>query len=87
MHVEYKNPLFRIGDLTDTVRLEPDADSWRSGNAPSSISDVKLDISELAKILEHNKDKIQRCRVWLQPRFPLIGQLPDSVEKHDDWHL
>lgn len=87
LHVEYKNPLFRIGDLTDTVRLEPDADTWRSGNAPSSISDVKLDISELAKTLERNKDKIQRCRVWLQPRFPLVGQLPDSVEKHDDWHL
>jgi CRISPR-associated protein Csh2 len=86
-HVEYKNPLFRIGDLTDTVKLEPDADTWRSGNAPSSISDVKLNVSELAKTLEHNKDKIQRCRIWLQPRLSLTTQLPDFVEKHDDWHL
>ena len=74
IHIEYKNPFFRIGDLTEDLSLEPDAETWRSSDAPSSISGVKLDISNLAQTLQRNKDNIERCRVWKQDRLELVGQ-------------
>lgn len=86
LHVEYKNPFFRIGDLTDDLKLEPDAEAWRSGDRPSGISQVTLDVTRLAQTLERHSDKIARCRVWLDPRLRVHGQLPSSVERHDDWH-
>ena len=96
IHIEYKNPFFRIGDLTEDLSLrtkkedlslEPDADVWRSSDAPSSISGVKLDIQALADTLQKNRDSIERCRVWKQDRLELIGQLPDFVEHSSDWAM
>ena len=87
IHIEYKNPFFRIGDLTEDVKLEPGADVWRSSDAPSSISSIKLDVSNLADTLQKNQDKIERCRVWKQDRLELIGQLPDFVESSSDWAM
>lgn len=86
LHVEYKNPFFRIGNLDDDLKLEPDAEAWRSGNTPSGISEVSLDVSRLAKTLEQHQEKIERCRLWHQPRLDLKGSLPSSVEMHADWH-
>ena len=85
LHIEYKNPFFRIGDLTDDLTLEPNADAWRSGGAPSGIAGVTLDVTRLSETLERFEDKIERCRAWVQPRLPMKGQLPGLVEQHDDW--
>ncbi len=77
IHIQYTNPFFRIGDLTEDLILEPNADVWRSSDAPSSISDVnlKLNISNLAETLKKNESKIQCCRVWKQDRLELKGEL------------
>jgi CRISPR-associated protein Csh2 len=85
LHVEYENPFFRIGDLREELVLEPGPDSWRSGEAPTDVRGVTLDVTRLAETLELHKDKIQRCRVWKQPRLTLSGDLPDWIERFDDW--
>ena len=85
LHVEYENPFFRIGDLREELVLEPGPDAWRSGEAPSDIRGVTLDVTRLAQTLELHSDKISRCRVWKQPRLTLSGDLPDWIERFDDW--
>jgi len=85
LHVEYENPFFRIGDLREELILEPGPDAWRSGEAPSDIRGVTLDATRLGQTLDLHKDKIHRCRVWKQPRLTLSGDLPDWIERFDDW--
>ncbi len=85
LHVEYENPFFRIGDLREELVLEPGPDAWRSGEAPSDIRRVTLDVTRLAQTLELYSDKIRRCRVWKQPRLTLSGDLPGWIERFDDW--
>lgn len=85
LHVEYENPFFRIGDLREELILEPGPDAWRSGDAPSDIRGVTLDATRLGQTLDLHKDKIHRCRVWKQPRLTLSGDLPDWIERFDDW--
>jgi CRISPR-associated protein Csh2 len=85
LHVEYKNPFFRIGDLREDVTLEPGPQVWRSGERPSDIRDVRLNVTELAQVLELYRDKIYRCRLWQQPRLELTGELPNWIERFDEW--
>ncbi len=85
LHVEYENPFFRIGDLREELVLEPGPEAWRSGEVPSDIRGVALDVTRLAQTLEVHSDKISRCRVWKQPRLTLNGDLPDWIERFDDW--
>jgi CRISPR-associated protein Csh2 len=85
LHVEYENPFFRIGDLREELIIEPGPEAWRSGEAPSDIRGVTLDASRLGQTLDLHKDKIHRCRVWKQPRLTLSGDLPDWIERFDDW--
>jgi CRISPR-associated protein Csh2 len=85
LHVEYENPFFRIGDLREELVLEPGPDAWRSEETPSDIRGVTLDVARLAQTLELHSDKIRRCRVWKQPRLTLSGDLPDWIERFDDW--
>jgi len=85
LHVEYGNPFFRIGDLREELVLEPGPDVWRSGEAPSDTRGVTLDVTRLGQTLDLHRDKIHRCRVWKQPRLTLSGDLPDWIERFDDW--
>lgn len=85
LHVEYENPFFRIGDLREELILEPGPDAWRSGETPSDIRGVTLDATRLGQTLDLHKDKIHRCRVWRQPRLTLSGDLPEWIERFDDW--
>lgn len=85
LHVAYENPFFRIGDLREELVLEPGPDAWRSGEAPSDIRGVTLDVTRLAQTLELHSDKIRRCRMWKQPRLTLSGDLPDWIERFYDW--
>lgn len=85
LHIEYENPFFRIGDLREELTLEPAPDAWRSGEAPSDIRGVTLDATRLGQTLDLHREKIHRCRLWKQPRLTLSGDLPDWIERFDDW--
>lgn len=85
LHIEYENPFFRIGDLREELTLEPGPEAWRSGEAPSDIRAVTLDVTRLGQTLDLHRDKVHRCRVWKQPRLTLSGDLPDWIERFDDW--
>lgn len=81
LHVEYNDPFFRIGYLEDYISLTPGREAWVSGNAPTSVEGVTLDISRLAGVLEKNQDKIARVRLKVQEEFKLEGGLPGQVER------
>ncbi len=59
LHVEYKDPFFRIGYLEEGVCL--------GENVPKSLNEVRLDLRLLGQTLERHRDKIARCRYWTNP--------------------
>ncbi|GAX90696.1 CRISPR-associated protein [Effusibacillus lacus] len=73
MHVEYRDPLFRIGYLEEGIRLLPDKEEWTNGQPPSSVQEISLDVSGLFDLLKQYQDKIARCRLWLNPSLQLKG--------------
>ncbi|MEG6615203.1 type I CRISPR-associated protein Cas7 [Peptococcaceae bacterium 1198_IL3148] len=75
LHVEYKDPFTRIGYLEDYVTIKPERDVWLGVNPPTSLSEVKLDVTKLEQILLTNKKKIANIRYWLHPGLKLIGNL------------
>ncbi len=81
LHVEYRDPFFRIGYLEDNVRLLPERDAWMNGQQPSSVQDIELDIEPLAAILRQYSPAIERIRYWQQPNLALRGELPGSRQE------
>lgn len=76
VHVEYKDPFFRIGYLEDYISLSPDADAWRDqARRPSSTKDITLNLTELLEVLNRYQDKIERCRIWCQPSLQVNGDI------------
>ena len=69
LHVEYRDPLYRIGYLEESVKL----DSTDSDYIPDKLDDVELDVSDLCRVLNENHDRIHRTRYWMDPRINLIG--------------
>jgi len=76
MHVEYSDPFFRIGYLEDYLKLEPSSDVWQGGAPPTSVSEIKLDVTELAEVLAQYSDKIARIRYWTVPELNIKGEIP-----------
>lgn len=76
LHVEYNDPFFRIGYLEDALSLEPGPEAWRSGKRPSSLEDIKLDVTRLVGRIDAYASKVERVRYWLDPQLNLIGDLP-----------
>jgi len=80
VYVEYNDPLFRIGYLEDRLYLEPDREAWLSGNPPTDIKGITLDVSQLSQVLSKENgsyiSKIDRVRWWKNPEFKLKGNLP-----------
>ncbi len=76
MHVEYKDPFFRLGFLEEGLKLEPDREAWVGGAPPTRLSEIRLDVQGLADRLKAHEDRISRVRVWLDPQLPIKGQLP-----------
>lgn len=83
IHVEYRDPFFRIGYLEDYVRLLPEREVWLSGERPSSVADVTLDVEKLGRVLLNNGDRIARVRWWMHPSLQLRGEIPG--EKQPLW--
>jgi CRISPR-associated protein Csh2 len=65
VHVEYKDPFYRIGYLEDLITLKPEREQWmEEGLRPSSLQDVTLDVTKLIEVLSNQSDQIKRCRMW-----------------------
>lgn len=75
LHVEYKDPFFRIGFLEEELRLEPGREAWLGSQPPTLLAEVTLDVTGLAQRLKENADKIHRARLWLEPKLQLQGSL------------
>jgi CRISPR-associated protein Csh2 len=81
VHVEYSDPLFRIGFLEDSLVLEPGREVWLGPKAPTSIAEVTIDVSGLNALLSRFKDKIARIRWWKGEELKLKGSLPGEQIK------
>jgi len=71
MHVEYKDPMFRIGYLEESIKLVP----IKEDQAPNRLEEVTLDVKDLAQLLADNEDKISQVRYWVEPRLKISGKL------------
>ncbi|WP_163853706.1 CRISPR-associated protein [Paenibacillus elgii] len=81
VHVEYKDPFFRIGYLEDLIALQPGEEAWRdAGRRPSSLKDITLDISELLRTLEQYQEKIERCRIWIHPSLRMQSDISSYLQ-------
>jgi CRISPR-associated protein Csh2 len=79
LHIEYKDPFFRIGYIEDLIKLEPGEEVWKGGGKkPSSLNDIGFNISSLLGAIEKNQDKIKACKVWCDPRL----NVNESIEKY-----
>ena len=76
VHVEYNDPFFRIGFLDETPTIEPDRQAWLGPNPPTRLSDVTLNLDNLASVLAENDDRVARYRVWAAPQLKTKGDLP-----------
>lgn len=75
LHVEYKDPFFRLGFLEEGIRLNPDRKAWLGSQPPTSLSEVTLDVTILATRLDQNMDKIHRVRIWVEPQLQIQGDI------------
>ena len=76
VHIEYKEPFYRFGYLEDLISLSPDAASWKtSGKIPSSLQDITLDLTKLLSTIDEKKDRIARCRIWVQQGVKINGDI------------
>lgn len=73
VHVEYSDPHYRAGYLEDGVSLQPSGEQWLTDDAPSSVPEVSLDVTDLARTLADNGSKIARVRCWQDPKLPVSG--------------
>jgi len=73
VHIEYKDPFFRLGFLEEGVRLIPGRDTWLGSQPPATLSEVSLDITALSARLKENVDKIARVRLWTESQLKMEG--------------
>jgi CRISPR-associated protein Csh2 len=72
LHVEYRDPLFRVGYLEEGLRIVPEAEVWRR-QPPSAVQEIRLDVSGVAARLAPFRDRIARLRFWREPALELEG--------------
>lgn len=76
IHVEYRDPFFRIGYLEDLVSMTPDTSVWRQDRQrPSSVKDISIDLTLLLQTLDLYKEKIERCRIWCHSSLRIEGEI------------
>jgi CRISPR-associated protein Csh2 len=79
IHVEYNDPLYRIGYLEEGIKLSVDNDI----GIPTKLEETKIDVTALTQTLENNKEKIARIKYWLDPRVTFLGKI--EGEKCTEW--
>jgi len=81
LHIEYNDPFFRIGYLEDLISLKPDREVWKdAGRRPTSVKEISLDVDPLLSMIESCKDRIARCRVWIDPSLTVNGDVSSYVQ-------
>lgn len=81
-HVEYSDPFFRIGYLEELITLNPDWETWKdAGRRPSSVKEISLNVEPLLNKIETYKDKIARCRVWVDPSLTINGDISSYLQR------
>jgi CRISPR-associated protein Csh2 len=73
VHIEYQDPFFRIGYLEDLVTMENIKNEL--GRKPSSLSDIKFDLTKLVKAINENQERINKCRIWCYPGVEIQGDI------------
>lgn len=75
LHVEYRDPFFRLGFLEEGIRLIPERDVWLGSQSPTMLSEVSLDVTALSARLKENADKISRVRLQAEPQLKIEGKI------------
>ena len=60
LRIEYNSPEFLLGDLRKYIAIDSDAKS-----PIRFVTDYKMDLSELKKLFDNNKGKIQKINWWI----------------------
>ncbi|MCA9128994.1 MAG: type I CRISPR-associated protein Cas7 [Planctomycetales bacterium] len=79
LDVQYKDDFYRIGYLEELVSILPERNVWLGSKPPASLSDVTLNVENLAKVLAEHKSQIATCRLWASSQLKIQGKLPDFV--------
>jgi CRISPR-associated protein Csh2 len=74
--VTYKEKGFFIGDLDKKIKLVDYENDFKI----RSIKDFKLDISELLKIFDKYKDKIENIKYKIDEDLDIVGDIPKTWE-------
>lgn len=81
VHIEYRDPFYRIGYPEELVAMSPDAAAWKAiGKQPSSLQDVSFDLTRLLAVAAENQEKVARCRIWLHPGITVSGDVKPFVQ-------
>ncbi|NLZ74026.1 MAG: type I CRISPR-associated protein Cas7 [Bacteroidales bacterium] len=81
LHIEYNDPFFRIGYLEDLISLNPDWNAWKDeGRKPSSVKEISLNVEPLLNKIEAFKDKISRCRMWVDSSLVVNGDVSSYLQ-------
>ena len=76
IHIEYKDPFYRIGYIEDLVSIKPEEAVWKEeGRRPSAVKDISIDLLPLLEILKENEAKIEKCRIWCHPTLQVEGDI------------
>lgn len=75
LHVEYKDPFYKIGFLEDYIKIKPERGAWLEGNSPTALSQINLDVSALVDLLDEHKDDIARVRLACNPALMIDGNI------------
>ena len=81
LHIEYNDPFFRIGYLEDLISLDPDWETWKdAGRRPSSVKEISLNVEPLLNKVESYKDRIARCRIWVDQSLTVNGDIASYLQ-------
>ncbi|PSR35843.1 MAG: CRISPR-associated protein Csd2, partial [Sulfobacillus thermosulfidooxidans] len=75
VHVEYRDPFFRLGYLEENVHMETKT------SQPTQLTDVSLNMNDLVDRLDAHRSQIARVRWWKNPQVHVIGDMEGQQEE------